>query len=145
VDRRHKIFTSFEPLTAAADEAAAAAAAAAAAQSAASAKSNLKLPIIKEMWKPDSAVLPIFLDGKQVDKSTLFTLEECEEVLAQYIESHRCVLFWFRQICELKVAASLCSSGSGAVWRGGYTLSQLVVHGAAWQPMRLQLLVMKMA
>ena len=46
-------------------------------------------PIIKELWKPDSSLLPIFnaVHG-ELDKAKLFSVTECLKTLSDYVESN---------------------------------------------------------
>jgi translation initiation factor 2D len=81
VDRSHKIFKAFKPVLDENDDDAADVGGGGGGST-----SKVDHIVISEVWKPDSAVLPIFaaVHGA-VDKTTMFSIEDANETLAKYI------------------------------------------------------------
>lgn len=83
VDRLHKTFKAFDPALADASEQQQGGGG-----GAGGAASLINLPVVKEKWKPDSSLLPIFVRVHgEIDKGDkgLFTIEECTTTLHKYL------------------------------------------------------------
>ena len=82
VDRSHKTFQDFKPLLVEADDDTADAGGG----SGGGSMSKIDHIVISVVWKPDSAVLPIFAAVHGAfEKTTMFSIEEANETLAKYI------------------------------------------------------------
>ena len=84
VDRSHKTFKAFTPLEADGDDDDDAGGGGGGGSA-----SKVDHIVISEVWKPDSAVLPIFaaVHG-EVDKATMYTIEEANQTLVKYVEKN---------------------------------------------------------